>query len=97
MAQYIGKDALLAEIERKTRTEQGYSSGDAECGYLDCAREILSFLDTLEVKEKELDYDDYITFFKDHPEYNYGEWGFEETWTFGQYCYKLGLKAQQGE
>lgn len=49
MAQLIDKSALVAEIERKIRTEQGYSSGDAECGYLDCAREILSFLDTLEV------------------------------------------------
>ena len=49
MIQYISKDALIAEIERKIRTEQGYSSGDAECGYRDCAREILSFLDTLKV------------------------------------------------
>lgn len=49
MTQYINKSAVVAEIERKIRTEQGYSSGDAECGYRDCAREILSFLDTLEV------------------------------------------------
>ena len=47
----IDKDALVAEIKKKIRAEQGYSSGDAECGYRDCAREILSFLDTLEVKE----------------------------------------------
>ena len=51
MAQYINKDVLLAEIERKIRTEQGYSSGDAECGYRDCAKDILSFLDTIEVKD----------------------------------------------
>ena len=51
MTQYINKSALIAEIKRKIRTEQGYSSGDAECGHRDCAREILSFLDTLEVKE----------------------------------------------
>jgi hypothetical protein len=51
MAQYIDKSALVAEIRKKIRTEQGYSSGDAECGYRDCAREILSFLDTLEVKD----------------------------------------------
>ena len=52
-------DEIRAELEKKTHGEQGYSSGDAECGYRDCAREILSFLDTLEVKEvdfeKELD------------------------------------------
>ncbi len=46
---------------------------------------------------KELDYDDYMAFFKEHPEYSNGDWGFEETWTFGQYCYTLGLKAQKGD
>ena len=62
---------------------------------------LIPFLNTIEVKEvdlvEELDYDDYMTFFKEHPEYNNGDWGFEETWTFGQYCYKLGLKARKGE
>ena len=47
---------------------------------------------------KELNYDDYIKFFKEHPEYNDGSWGFEECWTFAEYCFKLGLKAaQEGE
>ena len=55
MTQYIDKSALVAEIERKIRTEQGYSLGDAECGYRDCAREILSFLDTLAVKDVDLE------------------------------------------
>jgi hypothetical protein len=55
MTQYISKSAVVAEIKKKIRTEQGYSSGDAECGYRDCAREILSFLDTLEVKEVDLE------------------------------------------
>ena len=44
--------------------------------------------------EKELDYDDYMNFFKEYPEYDNEDWGFEEIWTFGQYCYKLGLKAK---
>ena len=48
MEQYINKDALVAEIKKKIRAEQGYSSGDAECGYRDCARDILSFINTLE-------------------------------------------------
>lgn len=55
MAHLIDKDVLVAEIKRKIRTEQGYNSGDAECGYQDCAREILSFINTLEVKEVDLD------------------------------------------
>lgn len=59
--------------------------------------------DTLtdEVKEvdlaEEIDYEDYNRFFKEHPDYNDGSWGFEETWTFAQYWYTLGLKAQKGE
>ena len=55
MAQYIDKDVLVAEIKKKICIEQGYNSGDAECGYRDCAREILSFLNTLEVKEVDLE------------------------------------------
>lgn len=48
-------DKIKAEVEKKTNGEQGYSSGDAECGYQDCAKDILSFLDTLEVKEVDLE------------------------------------------
>lgn len=46
-------DKIKAEVEKKTNGGQGYSSGDAECRYRDCARDILSFIDTLEVKEIE--------------------------------------------
>ena len=49
----ILQDKIKAEVEKKTHGEQGYSSGYAECGYRDCARDILSFLNTLEVKEVE--------------------------------------------
>jgi hypothetical protein len=48
-------DKIKAEVEKKTHGEQGYSSGDAECGYRDCARDILSFLNTIEVKEVDLE------------------------------------------
>ena len=98
MDQYISKDALKAEIKKlsqKAKELYGYSQFNTAYD------NVLSILDTLEVKEvdleKELDYDDYMTFFKEHPEYSNGDWGFEETWVFAQYCYKLGLKAQKGE
>ena len=109
MEKYIPKSALVAEIEKRKSELQSriVELGTFESNTLglfqemDLYDDIISFLDTLEVKEndlvEELDYDDYMTFFKEHPEYNNGDWGFEETWTFGQYCYKLGLKAQQGE
>ena len=46
---------IKAEVEKKTHGEQGYSSGDAECGYRDCARDILSFLNTIETKEVDIE------------------------------------------
>ena len=111
MKQYIDKSDVVAEIEKlisngETELQEAEECKDSE-SYVALAERIatcinvLSFLDTLEVKkvdlEEELDYNDYMTFFKEHPDYNNGSWGFEETWTFGQYCYKLGLKAQKGE
>ena len=48
-------DKIRAEVEKKTHREQGYRTEDAECGYRDCANEILSFIDALEVKETDLE------------------------------------------
>ena len=98
MAQYIDKDALVAEIKERIETyKKGYASGDDRRA--DALEILLHDLNILEVKENDLveefNYDDYITFFKEHPDYNDCSWGFEETWTFAQYCYKLGLKAQK--
>ena len=45
---------------------------------------------------EELDYDDYIRFFNEHPGCNNDSWGFDEAWKFAQYFYKLGLKAKKG-
>jgi hypothetical protein len=70
-------------------------------GMCDAYKSILSFLDTLEVKEmnleKELDYRDYMEFFKQHPTYNDGNWGFDECWVFAKHFFKLGLKASYKE
>ena len=58
MAQYIDKDALVAEIERRRDLHYKYYVKNgigsiAECKY-DEDRDILSFLDTLEVKRVDL-------------------------------------------
>jgi hypothetical protein len=53
MIQYIDKDALVAEIEKRIN-----STGDTNqwlCGKLEAYREIHDFLDTLEVKEVDLE------------------------------------------
>lgn len=112
MAQYIDKSALVAEIERKLKNinlnyvSVGSHPSDSDTnkklqdGISKNLQDLLSFIKTLEVKEndlvEELDYDDYMSFFKVYPEYDNVDWGFEETWTFGQYCYKLGIKARKG-
>ena len=47
MEQYIPKSALVAEIERRIKEHHS--------GYLVCLKDILSFINTLEVKEVDLD------------------------------------------
>jgi len=51
MVQYISKDAVVAEIERR-KEESWLGSYTKEKGIIfDITNEILSFLDTLEVKD----------------------------------------------
>jgi len=53
MAQYIDKDALVAEIERR-KEESWLGSYTKEKGIIfDITNEILSFIDTLEIKEND--------------------------------------------
>lgn len=40
-------EKIRQEIERRSHGEQGFNSEDAEYGYCSCARDLLSFLDTL--------------------------------------------------
>ena len=100
----IDKAVVVAEIERRIsvlKTNESVISMLAGGMFVNEFKDLLSFLDTLETKEvdlkKELDYDDYIAFFKEHPEYNNGDWGFDECWVFAKYFFELGLKAQKGE
>lgn len=45
---------IKQEIERRSYGEQGFNSEDAEYGYRSCARDLLSFLDTLEGGSSEI-------------------------------------------
>lgn len=96
----IDKDALVAEIRKRLLPVNRDKHYDEWEEGQDSERiAILDIIDRFEVKEvnleKELDYDDYMSFFKEHPEYSNGDWGFDECWLFAEYCYKLGLKAAQ--
>ena len=104
MKEYIDKDALLAKIEKRLEVLANTSAGDnREFAAIIGAQHyelinLVQYINNLEVKEvdleKELDYKDYIEFFKEHPTYDDCSWGFEEAWTFAEYFYKLGLKQK---
>ena len=49
MGEYISKDTLIAEIEKRIKEHHS--------GYLVCLKDILSFLNTLEVKDVEEKYE----------------------------------------
>ena len=93
----IDKTALVAEIERKIHNIDYEGLSDRNIGQKQSLYHILSFLDTLEVKEmdfeKELSYEDYIGFFKEHPNFP-DDWGFDEAWVFAKHFFELGFKAK---
>jgi hypothetical protein len=86
MVQYIDKSALVAEIKRRIKEHHS--------GYLVCLKDILSFVDTLEVKEVNLDKEIDLVEDKYH--------GFESSSradiiNIAKHFFELGLKAQKGK
>lgn len=55
MKQYIDKDALVAEIKRRISEVEQIDKASYEVGLLDAYKIILSFINTLEVKEIDLE------------------------------------------
>lgn len=54
MPQYIDKDAVVAEIERRIKEVSQIEKASYEVGLCDAYKIVLRFLDTLEVKEVDL-------------------------------------------
>ncbi len=100
MTHYIDKSALVAEIKRRIKEHHS--------GYLVCLKDILSFIDTLEVKEvdleKEIDFyinDNYSEgsdggMISDSHR-NIGGVKYNDLAEIARYFFELGLKAQKGE
>ena len=94
MTQYIDKSALVAEIERRIKTNKecmlGLRNLDYYQGKVDALNDTLSSLYTLEVKEVDLEkeianqyesnYEDYLTY--------------EEFADIAKHFFELGLKAK---
>ena len=55
MERYIKKSALVAEIERRLRELSQLEKASYEIGLYDAYKIVLSFIDTLEVKEVDLE------------------------------------------
>ena len=93
MKQYIDKDTLVAEIERIKKEECPTDTYEGRCK-LFWIEQFLSFLDTLEVKE--VDLDEEIDRVWDNTSDNFSEDGWKEFEDIAKHFFELGLKAQKG-
>ena len=105
MEQYIPKSALVAEIERRRDLHYKYymkngAGSIAECKY-DEDRDILSFIDTLEVKEVDVDVEkEFSKWWKGERAKDYNVDTLYERYSntslkLAKHFFKLGLKAQK--
>ena len=91
MAQYIPKAAVVAEIERLREQDYPCDTFEESNGYYNALDEIATFLDTLEVKEVDIE--------KELNDYGY-HYDYvsladrKELVDFAKYFFELGLKAQ---
>ena len=95
----IDKDALVAEIERRIKTNKecmlGLRNLDYYQGKVDALNDTISSLNTLEVKEVNFDkeYDEYV---EEDPVYNKLVNGIVGK-SIAKHFFELGLKAQKRE
>jgi hypothetical protein len=98
MAHLIDKDALVAEIERRRKlvSDPILSGNDLMIGERNALFNLLSFIDTLEVKE--------VDFEKEYAKYSNdidAEYAFPidlaDFKEFAKHFFELGLNAQKGE
>ena len=96
MEQYISKSALVAEIERRIKERNIQMKQGCWVSSTYMYEDLLDFLDTLEVKEVDLDeefnrYCDtlYLIDLENEP--------YAELFECAKHFFKLGLKAQKGE
>ena len=91
MAQYISKDALVAEIERRIKSLHQVNSPREQEVLYEC-KDILSFIDSLEVKEVDLEKMSRHYALKNSPWDCVGE--IQDAYKAG---FELGVKVEKGE
>ena len=87
MEQYISKAAVVAEIERVLNSLDNVFPNDHALGRFDVCKHLISFIDTLEVKEVD---------FEKELKKKIGNVG-ECDRRLAKHFFELGLKAQKGE
>ena len=106
MAQYIEKSALVVELEKELNATKKYSTEYVN-GKKYALKKILSFLDTLEVKDVDL-VEEFADFLEKENAYvddnnvisYYNGSSFNHTcdiYPIAKHFFELGLKAQKGE
>ena len=97
MTRYIDKAAIVAEIERRRKlvSDPILSGNDLMIGERNALFDLLSLLDTLEVKEMDLE-KEYKDFVEEDPVYNKLVNGIVGK-AIAKHFFELGLKAQKGE
>lgn len=95
MTQYIDKDAVIAEIERRIKEVSQIEKASYEIGLCDAYKTIISVLDTLEVKE--VDLEDEIERFVKSEKFQKASGTIKVTNLLAKHFYELGLKTQKGE
>ena len=101
MEPYIKKADIVAEIEKRLKANGAFDEmGDAawweDKGMCDAYKSILSFLDTLEVKEVDLD-EEFDRYCENLYVIDIQEAPFTEMYDCAKYFFELGLKAQKGK
>ena len=101
MEQYIPKSAVVAEIERKIHNIDYEGLSDRNIGQKQSLYHILSFLNTLEVKETDLENEFFNWYHEEkNRDYNasilYERYGIISK-KLAKHFYELGLKLQKGE
>jgi hypothetical protein len=91
MTHLIDKDALVAEIERRRES----NAKERYFGRLEEDNYVLSFINTLEVKEVDLQSE--IDRVWDNTSDNFSEDGWKEFEDIAKHFFELGIKAQKGE
>ena len=97
MEQYIPKAAVVAEIKRRIKTNKecmlGLRNLDYYQGKVDALNDTISFLNTIEVKEVDLE--------KEISRYCEKIWPYEEVdediIAFARHFFELGIKTQKGK